>query len=91
MTTLQALQAKGLKPKHIGNKIILIIKPINDDTYRVYGFDILSYTPQHEARDIQYKANYTTTTAPTWDEAYDRLFGDPTQQPMTGWGAAILA
>lgn len=91
MTTLQELQDRGMKPRHVGNKIILIIKPINDDTYRIYGFDILSYTPQHEAHDIQHRANYTTTTAPTWDGAYDRLFGDPTRRPVTEWGAAMLA
>ena len=30
MTTLQELQDRGLRPKQLGDKIILIIKPMND-------------------------------------------------------------
>lgn len=66
----------GVQVRQLSGKVIAIVKPINDDTFRVYGFEVVDYE-HHEPKTLRLQNSYTTKSMGDWGTVYYKLFGKP--------------
>lgn len=72
----------GIKTRQCGDKVIAIVKPVGDDTIRLYGFEIVDYQ-RYEPKTLKLLNNYAVKNIKDWDAAYDMLFGQPKAPDFT--------
>ena len=78
MVYRELIAKHGIKTRQCGTKV----KPINDDTIRLYGFDIVDYE-RYEPKTIRLLNSYAVKSVEGWDAAYDMLFGTPEAPDFT--------
>lgn len=73
---------RGIKTRQCGDKVIAIVKPINDDMIRLYGFDIVDYE-RYEPKTLRLLNSLEAKKVDDWNTAYDMLFGQPVAPDFT--------
>ncbi len=72
----------GIKTRQCGNKVIAIVKPVGDDTIRLYGFEVVDYQ-RYEPKTLKLLNSHAVKNIKDWDAAHDMLFGTPKAPDFT--------
>ena len=72
----------GIKTRQCGDKVIAMVKIIDDDTIRMYGFEVVDYQ-RYEPKTLRLLNSYDVKSVEGWNQAYDMLFGKPVAPDFT--------